>query len=486
MNPELRWAIPMLLVGSLVLRRFAPRERRGLSAVWFFAVACIGFSVGADFAAPAMRAGLEEAAYACAQLAAIHFGAALLFHVLLRRLNLPHILSDLGIGAGYVAVFVRLLTVEGVNVTGLIATSAVLTAVIGLALQDMLGNLAAGIALQLERSIRHGDWIHTEHGTGQVRVLRIRHTSIETTDGDTVVIPNSVLLRTLTTVLGRPPLRFAGPVAHRVKITFPLDYRHSPAKVFEAVEQSLAASPIDGISDTPKPSCVVLDYKDQYVLYGVLVWLTQPGADTKPASDVRTRIYFALSRLGMSMSAVPFSVQMQDTLRNLPAEPGVSLAPISLFQSLTAPERAELESRLRPLRFAPGELIFRQGDPGDSLYVVKHGRVRMFVKGEGGVSSEVGTLGPGDFFGELCLFTGEPRSTTVVAIEEVDCQCLEKGAVRNLLNDRPELAGEIAVVLADRQIAFAATRGSESPRLVTSSASQKLVSRIRGFFGLPS
>ena len=82
--------------------------------------------------------------------------------------------------------------------------------------------------------------------------------------------------------------------------------------------------------------------------------------------------------------------------------------------------------------------------------------------------------------------TGEPRSTTVVAIDEVECQCLEKRAVRNILNDRPELAGEIAVVLADRQIAFAATRGSDAPRMVTSSASQKLVSRIRGFFGLPS
>ncbi len=95
-------------------------------------------------------------------------------------------------GLAYVMAGLFLLSHHGVNLSGIIATSAVPTTVIGFSLQDTLGNVIGGVSLQAERSIAVGDWVRIGDIEGRVRETRWRQTSIESRDWDTVVIPNGI------------------------------------------------------------------------------------------------------------------------------------------------------------------------------------------------------------------------------------------------------------------------------------------------------
>ena len=103
--------------------------------------------------------------------------------------------------------------------------------------------------------------------------MRVRYTALETPDGDTILAPNSALTRSPVTVLGRTADRTGSGIKHRKLVTFQLPYGHNPPSVLNAVEQALAASPIEGIATEPKARCVVVEFEPQHIQYGALVWL---------------------------------------------------------------------------------------------------------------------------------------------------------------------------------------------------------------------
>ena len=375
------------------------------------------------------------------------------------------------------------------NLTGIIATSAVATAVIGFGLQDLLGNLAGGLALQIEQTISEGDWIKTDQYFGQVRSVRVRHTALETPDGDTVLAPNSAITRSPVTVLGRTSA--GGPLKHRRLVTFQLPYDgHNPSDIVEAVDRALAASPMDGIAAAPPPRCVILDFNPQHVQYGALVWMQRPGLEYLDISGVRTRISFALARAGAPLVSISHVVDLHtgaapaqgDSVERLAA-----LRRIEIFRALHEDEAWQLAVRMKKESFAAGEVILRQGDPGDSLYILQRGRVRILLSAGTGLTEQVASLGPGDFFGEMALLTGEKRTATVAAIEQVDCYSLAKPDLSVLLSERPTLAEDISAVLTNRQTGLAAARAKldeaeQGQRQV--SKQRDLLTRIKNYFAL--
>ena len=150
-----------------------------------------------------------------------------------------------------------------------------------------------GVALQLERSVAVGDWVRVGEVEGLVREIRWRQTSIETRNWDTVVIPNSLLMKSQVTVLGR---REGKPRLHRMWVYFNVDYRHAPAEVIDAVEQALRADAIPDVAADPPPNCILNDFKESYGSYAVRYWLTDFASDDPTSSEVRARIFAALQR----------------------------------------------------------------------------------------------------------------------------------------------------------------------------------------------
>src|SRR5712671_6772599 len=263
------WVVIFFIVGAGVLFILRPLERMRIrTALLLFAFALVGLfaaaalvSSGVSTASPFYK-WIRWAARFFEWIALVNVASVFIFEIFLDALRLkpPRIMRDLLLALTYIVIAITILS-RDVDISGIVATSAVITAVIGLSFQDTLGNMMGGMALQMERAIAVGDWIRFDGQEGLVREIRWRHTSIETRNWDTLVIPNSALMKAQVTVLGR---RAGQPRQHRQWVYFNIDFRYSPTQVIETVETALRAEPIDSVAAQPLPNCVLMDFKESY------------------------------------------------------------------------------------------------------------------------------------------------------------------------------------------------------------------------------
>jgi small-conductance mechanosensitive channel/CRP-like cAMP-binding protein len=420
-------------------------------------------------------------------LAALFFGVGVDFF----RPQTPRILRDLCVAMGYIGVVFWLLSRAGVTLSSIVTTSAVITAVIAFALQDTLGNIMGGLALQLEGTIRVGDWIRVDKTEGKVKELRWRHTAIETRNWDTVVIPNSVLMKGEVTVLGR---RTDQPLQHRQWVYFNVDFRVPPPEVISAVNDALQSVEIEGIATEPKPHCITTEFKESYIQYAARYWLTDLAQDDPTNSRVRQRILFALKRAGIAPSIPAHAVFMTEETeehKGLHQEKEISLRlkalqGVELFHTLDQDELRMLAERLRYAPFVHGEAMTRQGAIAHSLYVITQGSGEVFIT-ENGLKRTVATLHSGDFFGEIALLTGVPRTATIIALEDTVCYRLDQEGVHELLHSRPEIAEHISHILARRKVELDAVRenlDADARAKMMANAQKDFFARISKYFGL--
>ena len=491
---------PAFLLTAFALYTFLPLERARIrKALLLFALAVIGLlsaasllSFGMPESASAYR-WVRWAALMIEGVAVINLAGVMLFEVALGSLSLkpPRIMRDLLSALAYFVFTITLLSSSGVDLTGIVATSAVITAIIGFSLADTLGNIMGGMALQMERVISVGDWVRVEKLEGQVKEISWRQTSIETRDWDTVVIPISVLMKGQVALLGH---RLGAPRQQRRWVYFNVDFRHSPTEVISAVEAALCAEPIAHVAASPAPHCILIDFKESYAAYAARYWLTDMALPDPTDSVVRSRIYFALRRAGVPLS-IPaqkrFVVEESDARSARDREQEIerrveALRHIELFHMLTDDERRSLAARLSVAPFVRGEAITRQGAEAHWLYIITKGEADVRVSLDG-ASERVATLREGDFFGEMGLMTGAPRTATVVALTEVECYRLDKDGFDEILRRRPEVAEDISHVLARRRVELDAIReelSEETMRARMHGAQGALLTRIRNFFKL--
>ncbi len=448
------------------------------------------------FALPSAGTAFHVAALLVGGVATVNLLAALLFGVAVNffRPQMPRILRDLCVAMAYLGLVFWLLSRAGVSLSSIVTTSAVITAVIAFALQDTLGNLMGGLALQQEGTIRVGDWIRVDRTEGRVKELRWRHIAIETRNWDTVVIPNSVLMKGEVTVLGR---RTDQPVQHRQWVYFNVDFRVTPPEVTSAVNDALQSIEIEGVATEPKPHCIITDFKESYIQYAVRYWLTDLAQDDPTNSRVRHRILFALKRAGISPSILAQAICVTEETAerkglNLEEEINLrlkALQGVELFHTLSQDELRMLAERLRYAPFVQGEAMTRQGAIAHWLYVITRGSGEVVITAEDGLRRTVAVLNRGDFFGEIALLTGARRTSTVIALEDTDCYRLDQEGVHELLRRRPEIAEHISHVLARRKVELDAVRenlDADAQARMLANAQKDFLARISMFFGLSS
>src|SRR5712692_8481940 len=220
------------------------------------------------------------------------------------KIEVANIVHDLALGAAYILAFIGILHRSGVHLSGIIATSAVVTVVLGLSLQATLGNVLGGIALQLDDSIHVNDWLQLPNGQqGKITAIRWRHTVVETRNWDSIVVPNASLLGENIIILGQ---RQDQPVQHRMWVYFNVDFRYSPEEVINVVEDALQSTPIANVAAFPAPNCICFDFARQggesYANYAVRYWLTDLAQDDPTSSAVRVRVYVALRRANIPLA----------------------------------------------------------------------------------------------------------------------------------------------------------------------------------------
>jgi small-conductance mechanosensitive channel len=485
-----QWPLPVVAVaflGILFALRFivAPDERGRVKAGIFFAgaylVALAAIAVFKPVAGP--HNWPRMLSLLLLAFSVVITGSLLLFDVVLARRELPRILRDLVQAISYLITAAIVLTRSEVDVTKVFTASVLTTAVIGLALQETLGNIMAGLALNLERDFEVGDWVRVdERVTGRIREVRWRATTVVTKNGDLVMIPNGVIARSVITNFSRPT------TAHRQWITLRVHFRHPPAKVREVVVEAVRAQSF--VRSDPPPDCVLMEFNDDSCTYAVRYWMDDFQRDDSQDSAVRSAVWYALHRAGME---IPFpSMNINVTEMNEDREQRKqdeeyarrvdALSRVDVFRALDAEKIDRLARRMRMIIHGPGEVVLRQGDPGDSLYVMRAGDVAVRV-GTGGAQREVATLTAGQFFGEMSLMTGETRSATVVAKTDCECYIVDKEAFQEILQERPELAGVISDILSRRQVVL---DGASVDATLANQTVQKnqLRSKIASFFGI--
>nr|MBK7066540.1 mechanosensitive ion channel [Deltaproteobacteria bacterium] len=485
------WLLAMCVV-ALLTRRAVPHPHR-LRVLSFWVVGhLVALAVDAALRAREHSAGNEfrTVAWVFGAVAFVGASMSVLFHGLLpkARVSLPRIVEDVLVGLLSVIAAVTVASRAGANLSGIIATSAVITAVLGFSLQDVIGNVASGLALQLDTSIDVDDWIKVNDVSGRVVEVSWRYTAIETRNWETILVPNLQLLRNPVTVLGR---RVGQPRLWRRWVHFHVDWHHQPSEVIEAVQSAVRGAELPRVANDPPPNCVLLDMADTYGKYAVRYWLTDLAADDLTDSDVRTRIYFALQRADIKLAVPSRSVTVAQEPTEVPQvktarqseRRKAALKAVGFFNTLEESEFDELACSLRYAPFTAGEVLTRQGAEAHWLYLVEEGTAAVQIR-EGETAREVAKLVAPTVFGEMSLLTGAPRAATVTAVTDVECFRLDSSAFQRVVARRPELAAHFAEVLSMRSAGLQSAReglDAEAAQRRQEVVEKDLFQRIRTF-----
>jgi small-conductance mechanosensitive channel/CRP-like cAMP-binding protein len=370
-----------------------------------------------------------------------------------------------------------------------LVSSTVLSAVVGLALQDILKNVFAGVGLELEQPFERGDWLLIDGQTVQVIDSSWRSVRMRTRDGVDLWEPNSTLSTSRLLNYG------GGQRAVGFNFFVHVVYDAPPFRVKGALVAAGRSTP--GVVDSPAPEAFLNAFDDSGISYRLRVWTRNLADGNRFLDAVNSRIWYELHRQGIGMAYPTRTVLLRHAEReerqriNERQQVAVELiSQLDFLQDLEGDAIVQLASAARHHHYGNGEMLVREGDMGDSLFVVEHGRVRVTKSGadlDTGVIV-LAMLGEGDYFGEMSLLTGAPRSATVTSDGGCEVLVVSKDAFAPVLEKDPQLAELLSRAVAARQAQTAATLEDRRDRArahedVRPEAS--LLSRIRAFFKLP-
>ncbi|MBS2030131.1 MAG: mechanosensitive ion channel family protein [Deltaproteobacteria bacterium] len=398
-----------------------------------------------------------------------------------RNVPTPKIVRDVVDGVLYALCLVVVLRATlKVDLASLVATSAALSVVVGLALQETLGNLFAGLSLQLEHPFQVGDWVGMNEFVGRVVQVAWRGTKLETLRREQVTVPNSSIAKANVVNFSRH-----GIVAK--ELTVGVAYKAPPNLVKAALLDVLTHLP--EIVQDPPPRAQVLRFDDSAVTYQ-LRFFVKGFENVEVAADaVLSALWYRLKREGME---IPFP-QRTLQLERVPPQRNVLahgddfadtvelLSTVDFLKPLGDDGRASLARGVQRELYGRGEPIIRAGDQGDAFHMVAAGEVIVRAK-VGEKEQEVARLRRGEFFGEMSLLTGEPRSATVLAATDATLVTMHRGAFAEVLAQHNTVAGELAEILARRRAHLAEAKAGADDTQNQRAESKRIFGRLRELF----
>jgi small-conductance mechanosensitive channel len=402
---------------------------------------------------------------------------------------LPRIFRDIIQALVFIGVALITLRSAGVEPGSLLTTSALLTAVVGLSLQETLGNLFAGLSIQAQRPFEVGDWIQIEPDPrliGRVIEINWRATTVLTLDHVELIIPNGTLAKTAIRNFTKP-----SPVSRRI-IEVQVSYTTSPRQVQQVLLSCVHG--VAGIRPEPPPFVLTSKFADSGINYVLQFFIDDFSLRDRIESAVRQRIWFAFQRAHISIPYPTHTIHMYDTSADSLARGDAAeharrvqaLRGVDFLAALPAVSIERLATLAKPCHYMLGEVIIRQGEASQEFFIIEAGEVSvLFGRGDASVA-EVARLGPGKFFGEMSLMTGERRAATIQATADCELIKVDKDSFHEILAAAPHLAERITQVLVERQAALEENLSARTARTraETEAKSHALLSRIRLFFSL--
>ncbi|MFQ5721904.1 MAG: cyclic nucleotide-binding domain-containing protein [Candidatus Aminicenantales bacterium] len=379
---------------------------------------------------------------------------------------LPKVLHGLILGIIYLLiVFIILKDVLHVNITPFLATSAILTMILGLAFQGVLSNVLAGMSLHFTQSFRKGDWIQVGSDEGRVIDTNWRETRIHDRYSNIVVLPNNLVASEKITNFSMPIQKSA------LTISVKASYEAPPSSVFKALLE--AAGDVPEVLAVPSPEAYLLNYDDLGISYLLKFWIKDFDRKYPIMAEVGRLIWYKFKRSNIEIP-VPLADKVGRVLRSI-KEKEVFLAEekkrernyLDLLNSsflryqqgkkageLMVSEKVirDLAQAVKRVKYAPGEIIFKQGERGEKCYLISSGKIRgeIVYEDKGKKHKSVFVVKAGDIFGEMSLFTGLPRTATGIVEEETELLEIRAEDFGLLLDKNPKLAEIIAEIVSLR------------------------------------
>ncbi len=363
------------------------------------------------------------------------------------RRDVSNILRDLISLSLYAAVLVAVLAADfQVNVYSLVASVGVLGVVIGFAVQQTLGDIFSGLALQLQRPFDHGDWVRSGQFLGRVQGVGVRSTTMITRANERLEIPNSAIAKEALINYGSPP------VADEISIG--ISYNEPPNRVREVILKVM--SDVRHVLMDPSPEVLAWEYGDSAIKYRIKYWIADYGLQEQIRNSLVTSLWYTLRRNRME---IPFPIQTVEVRR-----PKVSQRPQEEFENEIIRELRQIdflrnmsEDEVRLLvpnvqvhEFGAGETLFNQGDTGDTMYIIRRGKVEVLGRTENGSTRHIAVMGRSQIIGEAGMMTGEPRNATNKAQTDVEVLELNRESFAELFKKHPEAVEQISEVIANR------------------------------------
>jgi small-conductance mechanosensitive channel/CRP-like cAMP-binding protein len=353
------------------------------------------------------------------------------------------------------------------------ATTAVGAVVIGLALQDTLGNLFAGLAVQIEKPFRVGQWVNIAGKDGLVTEVTWRATKIRTKPGNFVIVPNSALARDTITNYSEPTDET------RIEVEVGASYDTPPNDVKAVIMAAIKDDPL--ILKTHLPEVLLVDFAASSITYRIRVWTREFALDEIIRDRIRSAVYYAFRRAGI---VIPYPIQVDMFKEDLlPSAPDLALAQstlrgVSIFSALSDEQWTDLANTTTLRLYAAREVIVREGEAGSSMFVVARGEVSVSLQQTG---AEVARLGPGEFFGEMSLLTGDRRSATVTAVSDAELLEITADAFRRFVLENPAAVEHVSAAVAVRAARLEEYRAAGVPIAASVETPQRFLARVRRF-----
>ncbi|KAA0082011.1 hypothetical protein CIW52_20250 [Mycolicibacterium sp. P9-64] len=346
------------------------------------------------------------------------------------RKRIPSIFLDVArflvIAVGLAIIFSY---IWGAKVGGLFTALGISSIVLGLTLQNSVGQIISGLLLLFEQPFQIGDWVDTASARGRVVEVNWRATHIDTGNG-LQIIPNSMLAAASFTNLSRPPGE------HSISVVTAFDPSDPPDDVCGLLAR--LAGTLPHVRAGASPSTVAAGAGQ----YSTSIPLRSPADGAAAKATFLRWTWYAARRAELRLDGVEDDFATAERVEK-------SLRIVAPTLRLNHTDHQEIVSNARVTRYGADETIQFQGQIPKHMSFIVNGRVQLIATGEDGAMVHVRTLDAGDFLGSTAL-TREPTTSGAYALDEVTVLEIDREHVEQLVLRKPLLLQEIGRTIEER------------------------------------
>lgn len=364
-----------------------------------------------------------------------------------RKVIVPHLLmSFINLIVYLTVLFIIFHYILGFELTPILATSAVVTLILGLALQETLGNFFSGLAMHFDPAFQIGDWVKIGDTICRIQEITWRSVKVVNRHLDTIIFPNSYIAKESVINFSKPTQ------SHGHSFTIGVSYWNSPDHVISVIKNVLRD--VDGVDTSIEPLIRLVEYQDFAISYNVRFFYYDYAKIERIAAEIQRRLWYVFKREGIIIPFPIRNIYIQKEEKNIEQEQTErieTLKKIFLFSEMNKEEISLISTKLKRMIFTADEIIVKQGDEGGSMYIIKRGSVSINLVTQAEQLIQLKILHQGDFFGEISLLTGDKRTATIKAITEVELYELERENLHSVIQINRDIAYKLEQVVMRRK-----------------------------------